>query len=304
MSIADEIYRLNNAKADIARAIGDKGVSVPSSAKLDDMALLISSITGGGSFEADNIVNIVPINEMVVVDTNGYIGFDLTNFFQYRGSTYYYNYAILSTGDDFSSKGLGQVTFYTPASNNIGGRVYNTVVIGGKEWMAENLDFKFTGCAIGQGSSSSEPRANYYQNNEATYGVNGNKYGLLYNWIAVKYLEDHKSELIPGWHVPTTTEWDALATAVGGSGVAGTKLKSTTGWYSGNGDGSYGFEAFPAGRQIDSFESLGNRAFFWTATAYSSSVAYTRYLYTDAPMASSNSNKSYGHSVRLVKDSQ
>ena len=200
MSVASEITRLNGAKADIIQAITDKGVTVPSSAKLDDMALLIASITGGGgSFEADNIVNIVPINKMVVVDSNGYIGFDLTNFFQYRGSTYYYNYAILSTGDDFSSKGLGQVTFYTPASNNIGGRVYNTVIIGGKEWMAENLDFKFSGLAIGQGSSSSEPRANYYSNNESTYGVNGNKYGLLYNWIAVKYLEDHKSELIPGW---------------------------------------------------------------------------------------------------------
>ena len=245
MSVASEITRLNGAKADIIQAITDKGVTVPSSAKLDDMALLIASITGGGgSFEADNIVNIVPINKMVVVDSNGYIGFDLTNFFQYRGSTYYYNYAILSTGDDFSSKGLGQVTFYTPASNNIGGRVYNTVIIGGKEWMAENLDFKFSGLAIGKGSSSSEPRANYYSNNESTYGANGNKYGLLYNWIAVKYLEDHKSELIPGWHVPTTTEWDALATAVGGSGVAGTKLKSTTGWSSGNGDGSYGLCGF------------------------------------------------------------
>ena len=132
MSIASEITRLNGAKADIIQAITDKGVTVPSSAKLDDMALLIASITGGGgSFEADNIVNIVPINKMVVVDSNGYIGFDLTNFFQYRGSTYYYNYAILSTGDDFSSKGLGQVTFYTPASNNIGGRVYNTVVCNG-----------------------------------------------------------------------------------------------------------------------------------------------------------------------------
>lgn len=303
MSIADEIYRLNNAKADIARAIGDKGVSVPSSAKLDDMALLISSITGGGSFEADNIVNVVPINRMAVVDSNGYIGLDLTNFFQYRGSTYYYNYAILSTGDDFSSKGLGQVTFYTPASNNIGGRVYNTVVIGGKEWMAENLDFKFTGCAIGQGSSSSEPRANYYWNDESTYGVNGNKYGLLYNWIAVKYLEDHKSELIPGWHLPSNTEWDALATAVGGVGVAGIKLKSTTGWDSGNGDGSYGFAAFPAGRNSsDYFESLGNRAFFWTATAYSSSIAYTRYFDPGASMSSYYSGKLNGHSVRLVKD--
>lgn len=260
---------------------------------------------GGGSFDVDNIVNIVPINKMVVVDSNGYIGFDLTNFFQYRGSTYYYNYAILSTGDDFSSKGLGQVTFYTPASNNIGGRVYNTVIIGGKEWMAENLDFKFSDLAIGQGSSSSEPRANYYQNNEATYGVNGNKYGLLYNWIAVKYLEDHKSELIPGWHVPTTTEWDALATAVGGSGVAGTKLKSTTGWSSGDGDGSYGFAAFPAGHQYSGyFTDLGNYANFWTATESSSTDAYFRYFGTGASMGSFNANKSNGYSVRLVKDSQ
>ena len=305
MSIASEIQRLQGVRTNIFDAITNKGVTVPSGAKLADCPELISLISGGGGFEADNIVNIVPINKMVVVDSNGYIGFDLTNFFQYRGSTYYYNYAILSTGDDFSSKGLGQVTFYTPASNNIGGRVYNTVVIGGKEWMAENLDFKFTGCAIGQGSSSSEPRANYYQNNEATYGVNGNKYGLLYNWIAVKYLEDHKSELIPGWHVPTTTEWDALATAVGGSGVAGTKLKSTTGWSSGNGDGSYGFSAFPAGyRNSASFNLLGSLAIFWTDNEYSSSLAYNRYFDTGASMSSNYRNKTYAYSVRLVKDSQ
>lgn len=306
MSVSSEITRISSAKSDIIQAITAKGVTVPSSAKIDDLASLIDSITGGGGggFETENVVNIVPINKMVVVDSNGYIGFDLTNFFQYRGSAYYYNYAILSTGDDFSSKGLGQVTFYTPASNNIGGRVYNTVIIGGKEWMAENLDFKFSGLAIGQGSSSSEPRANYYSNNESTYGVNGNKYGLLYNWIAVKYLEDHKSELIPGWHVPTTTEWDALATAVGGSGVAGTKLKSTTGWSSGNGDGSYGFAAFPAGYQSSgSFDGLGSYAYFWTATEYSSSNAYYRYFDTGASMNSYNYDKTYAYSVRLVKDS-
>lgn len=307
MSVASEITRLSSAKSDIIQAIAAKGVAVPSSAKLDDLAPFIASITGGGGggFETENVVNIVPINKMVVVDSNGYIGFDLTNFFQYRGSAYYYNYAILLTGHDFSSKGLGQVTFYTPANNNIGGREYNTVVIGGKEWMAENLDFKFSGLAVGQGSSSSEPRANYYNNNESTYGENGNKYGLLYNWIAVKYIEDHKSELIPGWHVPTASEWDALATAVGGSSVAGTKLKSTTGWSSGNGDGSYGFAAFPAGRQYSgSFSYLGSSAFFWTATESSSSYAYNRRFTTGASLDSDNSSKSYGCSVRLVKDSQ
>jgi len=304
MSIASEITRLQGVKSDILQAISDKGVEVPSGSMLADCPDLIVSISGGGSFESDNIVNIVPINKMAVVDSNGYIGFDLTNFFQYRGSTYYYNYAILSASDDFSSKGLGQVTFYTPASNNIGGRVYNTVVIGGREWMAENLDFKFSGLAVGQGISS-EPSANYYNNNENTYGVNGNKYGLLYNWYAAKYLEDYKSELIPGWHVPTDDEWTALATAVGGTNVAGTKLKSTTGWNSGNGDGSYGFEAFPIGyRNISgNFYNIGAEGHFWTSTASSSSYGKERYFYSNADISSTNSDKKNCCGIRLVKDS-
>jgi uncharacterized protein (TIGR02145 family) len=257
--------------------------------------------SGGGGFEADNIVNIVPIDKMVVVDANGYIGFDLTNYFQYRGSTFYYNYAILSASDDFSSKGMGQVTFYTPTSNVIGGRTYRTVVIGGVEWLAENLDFKFSGLAFGQsGTSSSEPRGNYYQNNSSSYG----KYGILYNWIAVKYLEDNKSSLIPGWHVPTTAEWDALATAVGGTSVAGTKLKSTTNWSSGAGTDDYGFSAFPAGNYYGSFNGLGSNAYFWTATESSSSSAYRRYFSTGASMSSSDNGKNSQYSVRLVKDNQ
>lgn len=188
-------------------------------------------------------------------------------------------------------------------SVKIGGRRYPVVKIGNQLWMAENLDWKFDGLVVGQENSDSEPRANYYNNDEATYGVNGLKYGLLYNWIAVKYLEDHKSELIPGWHVPTTTEWNALATAVGGSDIAGTKLKSTTGWHSGNGDGSYGFEAFPAGGQYSgSFSLLGSRAYFWTATQLSSTYAYNRYFNTNPPMGSLYDVKSDGISVRLVKD--
>lgn len=304
MSISSEITRLYGVRGDILQAISDKGVTVPSGSKLDDCPELIAAISGGGGFEADNIVNIVPIDKIVVVDANGYIGFDITNYFQYRGSTYYYNYAILSTGDDFSSKGLGQVTFYTPASNNIGGRVYNTVIIGGKEWLAENLDFKFSGLAYGRpGTSSSEPRGNYYRNDESTYGANGNKYGLLYNWIAVKYLEDNKSQLIPGWHVPTTAEWDALATAVGGSGVAGTKLKSTTGWDSGNGDGSTAFSAFPAGYYNSSgFFNVGANTYFWTSNELDSNRSYVRIFSTSANMQSNYFNKDYLISVRLVKD--
>lgn len=309
MSVASEIERLYGVRGDILQAIADKGVTVPSGSKLDDVPGLIAAISGGGGgFDTDSVVNIVPINKMVVVDPNGYIGYDLTNYFQTRGATFYYNYAILSAGDNFSSKGLGQVTFYTPASNNIGGRVYNTVVIGGKEWMAENLDFKFSGLTVGRsGASSSAPRGNYYNNDESTYGANGNKYGLLYNWSAVKYLEDNKSQLIPGWHVPTNAEWDALATAVGGTSVAGTKLKSTTYWSSGASTDDYGFSALPSGYYTNSFNGLGSFAYFWTAIEYSISSAYRNYFDTGAGMNSNNidnNDKSFQFSVRLVKDVQ
>lgn len=306
MSVASEITRLNGAKADIIQAITDKGVTVPSSAKLDDMALLIASITGGGGGGGDTlrVARIDSVRGNFIVDDNGYIGLRLNDYFPHDGGTFLDNYAVVVSGADFSSAGLGQVTFLTPGTDSIGGRTYPTVNIGGKTWMAENLDLRTDGITIGTTGSPSTPAAWYYNNSAETYGEHGNKYGLLYNWYAVKHLIDNAATIIPGWHVPTTSEWDALATAVGGSSTAGTKLKSTTGWSSGNGDGSYGFAAFPAGyRSSGSFYSLGSSAYFWTANEYSSTYAYSRSFNTGASMSSNNYNKTYAYSVRLVKDS-
>ena len=305
MSVASEITRLNGAKADIIQAITDKGVTVPSSAKLDDMALLIASITGGGGSGGTlSVKRIDSVRGNFIVDDNGYIGLRLNDYFPHDGGTFLDNYAVVVSGADFSSAGLGQVTFLKPGTDSIGGRTYPTVNIGGKTWMAENLDLRTDGITIGTTGSPSTPAAWYYNNSAETYGEHGNKYGLLYNWYAVKHLIDNAATIIPGWHVPTTSEWDALATAVGGSSTAGTKLKSTTGWSSGNGDGSYGFAAFPAGYQNSgSFYNLGSYANFWTATEFSSSNAYSRDFSTGASMTSYYYNKSHGYSVRLVKDS-
>lgn len=183
----------------------------------------------------------------------------------------------------------------------IGGREYRIVTIGNQTWLAENLDFWFSGLSLGQsGTSSSEPRGNYYQNNSSSYG----KYGILYNWIAVKYLEDNKSSLIPGWHVPTVDEWDALATAVGGTSVAGTKLKSTTDWSSGAGTDDYGFSALPAGAKYnDGFYDLGYLCRFWTIAMNFNGDAYNVVFNTDAGERLSADHLNYQFSVRLVKDS-
>lgn len=191
---------------------------------------------------------------------------------------------------------------WEPSFVVIGGRKYKIVEIGNQIWTAENLDYKFDGCTIGSSSSPGTPAAWYYNNDESTYGENGNKYGLLYNWHAVKYLNDNL--LMNGWHVATTTEWDALANAVGGTNVAGTKLKSSTGWSSGNGTDDFGFAAFPAGfRFSGSFYDLSNSAYFWTATQSSGTNANGRYFTVAAAMRSNtNSKTNYAFSVRLVKD--
>ena len=48
MSVQTELNRLNTAKSDIVTAITNKGVTVPSSTKLDGMASLIDGISAGG----------------------------------------------------------------------------------------------------------------------------------------------------------------------------------------------------------------------------------------------------------------
>lgn len=189
----------------------------------------------------------------------------------------------------------------------IGGRQYKVVKIDDQFWMAENLDFKFPGCTIGQAGSPSSPAAWYYSDDEATYGIDGTrKCGLLYNWHAADYLEQNKAILCPGWHVPTTSEWDTLATAVGGTSTAGTKLKASGVSWAGTWGGTddYGFAALPTGvRYNGSFYSVGSSGFFWTATASLGNEAWSRYFDTSAQMKSNDNNKTtFAFSVRLVRD--
>ena len=51
------------------------------------------------------------------------------------------------------------------------------------------------------------------------------KYGLLYNWYAATDARNITSS--NDWIVPTSTNWNTLITYLGGSGVAGGKLKET-----------------------------------------------------------------------------
>ena len=263
---------------------------------------------GGGGGSVGGITTKMIDSEVgiKVVDENGYVGATLTDYFPHVGNTYYNNFAIVVERADFSQSGLGRVTFITPGSADIGGRTYRTVNIGGVEWLAENLDFKFSGCNIGGGGTPSTPNAWYYNNDEATYGIDGTrKCGLLYNWHACKLLNDNRDTLIPGWHVPTNDDWTALANAVGGISGAGTKLKAAnvswaTSW---GGTDDYGFGVLPAGYYGGSFGNVGSGTSYWTVTE-GGSGAYCRGFDTGAAMIQYTEYKRIGYSVRLVKDSQ
>lgn len=193
--------------------------------------------------------------------------------------------------------------------NVIGGREYAVVDMpDGHTWLAENLDFKF--CDIGGGDTPSNPHAWYYNNNEATYGLDGvKKCGLLYNWVAVQFLNDNRETLCPGWHVPTKSEWDALVNAAGGSSIAGQKLKALdnsitsgfpSGWY---GTDNYGFRILPCGdRYLENFRNDYREAYLWTSTPYDSGDAYTYAINTGNSAYVKNYNKTHAYSVRLIKD--
>jgi len=183
-------------------------------------------------------------------------------------------------------------------------------------------------------SDNKQPAWCYYDNKAA----NGTKYGKLYNWYAVN---DARGLAPSGWHVPTDEEWTVLSTYLGGKEVAGKKMKSASGWTpleiacanceswneeyrrkkecnvckdtrlvfgktnSGNGSNSSGFLGLPGGCRyyVGDFFSVGGGGYWWSASEYNGSDAWSRGLNS----ANSNLSRYYcykddGFSVRCVRD--
>lgn len=244
------------------------------------------------------------VSGIYVVDTKGYIGIKINDYFSQNGSPYPGNYALVAKGPSYQSLGLGQVTFLeeTTGSVTIGDKTYRTVIMpDGKEWMAENLDFlpNDGSISLNQSGLPTTAAAWYYNNDEATYGWEGKKYGLIYNWYAVSVLT------IAGWHVPTYNEWTTLINYIGSN--SGTKCKSTTGWdRNGNGTDDYGFNVLPAGRYYEGTGDAGLWSIFWSRSEYDNdhrSAWRSAFSYDSVNVSMDAYYKVNGYSVRLVKDS-
>jgi uncharacterized protein (TIGR02145 family) len=178
------------------------------------------------------------------------------------------------------------------------GQTYKWVKIGEQLWMAENLNYKTNNSWC-------------YDNNPANCDV----YGRLYNWSAAL------TACPDGWHLPSDDEWKTLEMHLGMSqsvadddGWRGTdeggKLKETgtTHWDSPNTGASNisGFTAIPGGnrRSNGTYYNFGLRLDLWSSTSYPSyQHAWDRYIgYETSQIYRGHNDKSYGRSVRCVKD--
>ena len=139
----------------------------------------------------------------------------------------------------------------------------------------------------------------YYENKTA----NGTTYGKLYNWYAVN---DPRGLAPKGYHIPKDAEWTMLTDYLGGDSMAGTKMKSTSGWKNnGNGTNSSGFNGLPGGyRGSDGdFNGIGVVGFWWSSSEGNTDYAWCRGLSNGDGLLDGGYNpKHFGFSVRCLRD--
>jgi len=206
------------------------------------------------------------------------------------------------------------------------GNAYKTVTIGDQTWMAENLrTTKYNDCTPIELAEDSaywvEKGVNslglycYYNNDPNKYAATS---GALYNWHTI-----NTDNLCPtGWHVPGDEEWTVLENYLSSQGLSsssdmGTALKSASGWglnsagSNGNGDDLYGWNGLPSGFRNHTNHFFGmnddnpisiDRVYYWSATERNSEWSWYRSLSSNKAFYRTDYNKTFGMSVRCLKD--
>jgi uncharacterized protein (TIGR02145 family) len=196
-----------------------------------------------------------------------------------------------------------------------------SVKIGTQTWSTKNLNVSTfrNGDSIPEAKTDAEWKeagAKHkpvwcYVKSDSSYITKTDK---LYNWPAVN---DPRGLTPKGWHVPSKLEWEKLIEYLGGTNIAGKKLKSKKGWASnvnvknGNGNNVSGFNAYPAfwrHAQGKMHEILGFGAYFWSTTEIDEEFKYENDAWTFNLFALTDQaiirleNKPYGLAVRCIKD--
>lgn len=197
---------------------------------------------------------------------------------------------------------------------DIEGNEYKTVIIGGQEWMAENLRTS-TYCNGDQITNVISDNlwidADYgawsFYDNDSSYNE---PFGKLYNFYAV---EDERNICPCGWRVPTSSDWDDLIYYLKGYTVAGGKLKSKglEYWEDPNlaATNESGFSALPIGGRTHtdgSFLPKNTDVIFWSDSySYYGSYPVSAIYKLENDKASINKYHGMltaGYAIRCVKN--
>jgi uncharacterized protein (TIGR02145 family) len=198
----------------------------------------------------------------------------------------------------------------TNITKDIDGNYYLIATIGSQTWMVENL--KTTLYRNGDPIQNDTNNADWKNdtlgafcdyNNDTELG---RVYGHLYNWYAVN---DSRKLAPDGWHIPDDEEWTTLITYLGGTGVAGRKMKApgTFMWEYQNDDPNYAsaFNALPGGvrRPNGIFTQQGTAGEWWSATEYNDLTANNiALIYSQSYVYWWTDEKNWGYSVRCLRD--
>lgn len=235
-----------------------------------------------------------------------------TLFYGRLGESYVLSWSILNCSNKLSDT----VSVFLPISfegqglTDIDGNSYNTQIIGQQEWMSSNL--KTTRFSNGdiipniaqntQWASLNNVAWSNYENSIS----NDDLYGKLYNWYVAA---DTRNVCPDGWHVPSETDWISLIDYLGGSQLAGGKMKATgiSFWESPNTDASNvsGFSALPGGFRFNSgtFANLENLGYWWSASEQENGFGiFVSLYYNFGNVYLGQEYKQNGHSIRCIKN--
>ncbi|MFH1118285.1 MAG: FISUMP domain-containing protein [Bacteroidota bacterium] len=220
-------------------------------------------------------------------------------------------YAINSAGTAYGNEVSFTTALYIPGNGviDIENNSYTTVVLGNQEWMGENLKVALynNGESIQQVFSSTDWSALStggwcWMNNDNQYEI---PYGKLYNYYAVT---DSRNLCPAGWHVPTDTEWTILSDYLGGTAVAGGKMKETgtVHWNTPNNGATNtsSFTGVAGGYRTNdgTFSNFGNHGIWWSSTEMNAGFSWYRSIfYNTSSLTRGNNQKKYGFSVRCVR---
>lgn len=222
------------------------------------------------------------------------------------------------TGDDFEGwNGNDWISLTGGAIKDINNNAYKVVTIGTQTWMAENLRVAHynDGTPIPLVTDNTAWEDAYFNSNPAyTWYDNGNydtpEYGALYSWYAIDILSNGNKNVCPtGWHVPNEADWTNLTNHLGGTSVAGGKMKETGlgHWDSPNigATNESGFLALPGGTRslLGAFTSIGSYGIWWSSSQVDVGLAWYRELSTSDDNANEEiAPKGFGFSVRCLRD--